>query len=65
MASLKINYLKQLKHPSPYNWPKGFQIGKTSFDIESVIFDENKTPYVMLLLSQFALILILKIRASI
>ena len=43
MASLKIDYLAQLKHPtSMVIGQKITRIGKTSFDIESVIFDENQ-----------------------
>ena len=44
VASMNINYLKQLKHPS--NIIVGLKInkvGKTSFNIESYIFDERDT----------------------
>ena len=42
MASLKIDYLAQLKHPtSMVIGQKITRIGKTSFDIESVIFDDQ------------------------
>ncbi len=42
MASLKINYLKQLKHPSDMIIAQRIsRIGKTSFDIESVVFNEE------------------------
>ena len=45
MASLKIDYLGQLKHPtSLVIGQRVSRIGSTSFDIESVIFDENKKP---------------------
>ena len=45
MASLKIDYLAQLKHPtSLIVGQKVSRIGSTSFDIESVIFDENEKP---------------------
>ena len=45
MASLKINYLKQLKHPSSLViGQRVSRLGKTSFDIESVIFDEEQYP---------------------
>ena len=45
MASLKINYLKQLKHPSSLViGQKVSRLGKTSFDIESIIFDEEQNP---------------------
>ena len=45
MASLKINYLKQLKHPSDITIGQRIsRIGKTSFDIESVVFNENLDP---------------------
>ena len=44
VASMTINYLKQLKHPS--NVIVGLKInkvGNTSFNIESYIFDEKDT----------------------
>ena len=45
MASLKINYLKQLKHPSSLViGQRVSRLGKTSFDIESIIFDEEQNP---------------------
>ena len=45
MASLKIDYIAQLKHPSSLViGQKITRIGKTSFDIESVIFDEQSNP---------------------
>ena len=45
MASLKINYLKQLKHPSYLViGQRVSRLGKTSFDIESIIFDEEQNP---------------------
>ena len=45
MASLKIDYLAQLKHPTSLTiGQKVTRIGSTSFDIESVIFDENEIP---------------------
>ena len=40
MASLKIDYIKQLTHPSEIIIGQRIsRIGKTSFDIESAIFD--------------------------
>ena len=40
MASLKINYFKQVKHPSILTvCQKITRIGTKSFDIESVVFD--------------------------
>ena len=45
MASLKISYLKQLKHPSLLVIGQRLcRLGKTSFDIESIIFDEEQNP---------------------
>ena len=45
MASLKIDYLAQLKHPSSLVIGQRIsRIGKTSFDIESVIFNEHENP---------------------
>ena len=45
MASLKISYLKQLKHPSLLViGQRVSRLGKTSFDIESIIFDEEQNP---------------------
>ena len=45
MASLKIDYLAQLKHPtSMVIGQRISRIGGTSFDIESVIFDEQSNP---------------------
>ena len=45
MASLKIDYLKQLKHPSALLiGQRVSRLGKTSFDIESVIFNEEQNP---------------------
>lgn len=45
MASLKISYLKQLKHPSSLViGQRVSRLGKTSFDIESIIFDEEQNP---------------------
>ena len=42
MASLKINYHSQLKHPtSLVLGQKIIRLGRTSFDIETVIFDSN------------------------
>ena len=45
-ASIKIDYLKQVKHPSSLIiGQKVIRIGNTSFDIQSVIFTEkNLTP---------------------
>ena len=43
MASLKIDYLSQLKHPSSLViGQRVSRIGKTSFDIESIMFDEKE-----------------------
>ena len=43
MASLKIDYLAQLKHPSSMTiGQKVSRVGTTSFDIESVVFDKNE-----------------------
>lgn len=45
MASLKIDYIKQLVHPSSLTiGQKISRVGTTSFDIESIVFDEEKTP---------------------
>ena len=45
MASLKLDYLKQLKHPSALTvGQKVVRIGTKSFDIESVIFDSSSNP---------------------
>ena len=45
MASLKIDYLAQLKHPSSLDiGQRVSRVGSTSFDIESVIFDESSSP---------------------
>ena len=45
MASLKINYLAQLKHPSSLViGQRVSRVGSTSFDIESIIFDEDENP---------------------
>ena len=45
MASLKIDYIAQLKHPtSLLIGQKIPRIGGTSFDIESVLFNDNKKP---------------------
>tara|TARA_Y100000739_G_C20259138_1_gene306886 strand:+ start:104 stop:517 length:414 start_codon:yes stop_codon:yes gene_type:complete len=45
MASLKIDYLAQLKHPSSMTiGQRVSRVGSTSFDIESVIFDKNNNP---------------------
>ena len=42
MASLTIDYIKQLKHPATITiGQRVSRIGKTSFDIQSVIFNEN------------------------
>ena len=42
MASLKINYHSQLKHPtSLVLGQKIIRLGRTSFDIETVVFDSN------------------------
>ena len=43
MASLKIDYLSQLKHPtSLIIGQKITRIGSSSFDIQSVVFDEDE-----------------------
>ena len=45
MASLKINYLAQLKHPSSLViGQRVSRVGSTSFDIESIIFNEDENP---------------------
>ena len=45
MASLKIDYMAQLKHPtSLVIGQKISRIGSTSFDIESVVFNDNEEP---------------------
>ena len=45
MASLKIDYIRQLKHPTKITiGQRVSRIGKTSFDIESVVFNENNEP---------------------
>ena len=45
MASLKIDYLAQLKHPtSMVIGQRISRIGGTSFDIESVVFDNEGNP---------------------
>ena len=45
MASLKISYLAQLKHPSSLViGQRVSRVGSTSFDIESIIFDEDEKP---------------------
>ena len=45
MASLKIDYLAQLKHPtSMVIGQRISRIGGTSFDIESVLFNDNEKP---------------------
>ena len=45
MASLKIDYLAQLKHPTPLIiGQKVSRVGSTSFDIESVIFNQDEKP---------------------
>ena len=45
MASLKIDYLAQLKHPtSMIIGQRISRLGSTSFDIESVVFDETGIP---------------------
>ena len=45
MASLKIDYIAQLKHPtSLVIGQKISRIGSTSFDIESVLFNNNEKP---------------------
>ena len=45
MASLKIDYLAQLKHPtSMLIGQRISRVGGSSFDIESIIFDETDTP---------------------
>ena len=45
MASLKIDYLAQLKHPtSMIIGQRISRLGSTSFDIESVVFDESGVP---------------------
>ena len=45
MASLKINYLAQLKHPSSLViGQRVSRVGSTSFHIESIIFDEDEKP---------------------
>jgi acyl-CoA thioester hydrolase len=45
MASLKIDYLAQLKHPSSLViGQRVSRVGSTSFDIESVIFGEDEKP---------------------
>ena len=45
MASLKIDYLEQIKHPtSMIIGQRVSRVGKTSFDIESVIFNDAATP---------------------
>ena len=45
MASLKIDYLAQLKHPTNLIiGQRVSRIGGTSFDIESVVFNENEKP---------------------
>ena len=45
MASLKIDYLAQLKHPTNLIIGQRIsRIGGTSFDIESVIFNDNHKP---------------------
>ena len=45
MASLKIDYFHQLKHPTSLTiGQKITRIGNTSFDIESVIFNEDEKP---------------------
>lgn len=45
MASLKIDYLAQLKHPSSLIiGQRVSRVGRTSFDIESVIFNEDEEP---------------------
>ena len=45
MASLKIDYLAQLKHPnSMVIGQRISRVGSTSFDIESVIFNDLATP---------------------
>ena len=42
MASLTIDYIKQLKHPATITiGQRVSRIGKTSFDIQSVIFNES------------------------
>ena len=42
MASLKINYHSQLKHPtSLVLGQKIIRLGRTSFDIETVVFDSS------------------------
>lgn len=44
VASISINYHKQLKHPSKIVVGQSItRIGNTSFDIESAIFDEKNT----------------------
>ena len=43
MASLKIDYIAQLKHPtSLVIGQRVSRVGKTSFDIESVVIDEQE-----------------------
>ena len=45
MASLKIDYIAQLKHPSSITiGQRVSRVGSTSFDIESVIFNKNNKP---------------------
>ena len=45
MASLKIDYLAQIKHPtSMVIGQRISRVGSTSFDIESVIFNDATTP---------------------
>ena len=45
MASLKIDYISQLKHPSAVViGQRVSRVGSTSFDIESVIFDDKDNP---------------------
>jgi len=45
MASLKIDYLAQLKHPtSMVIGQRISRIGGTSFDIESIVFDKEGNP---------------------
>jgi len=45
MASLKIDYLAQLKHPTSMTiGQRVSRVGSTSFDIESVIFDASASP---------------------
>ena len=43
VASIKVDYLKQIKHPAKLEvWAKVSKVGGSSFDILSYIFEEGK-----------------------